>query len=149
MNSIVAFDSAVSNQLIAKDLKSGGHSFAAMGRKAFALTALAIVDGKPLKGRALKKAHKAYCHKTGLEIGGEAGKSFTTGKLIPVSFKTNAEEDTVFIKAVTQARFDAMHKVPESKVQEVTEQDALAMLAKSKGMSVADLVAALELATAK
>jgi hypothetical protein len=141
----VAFDAKVSVALMAKDLKSGGHSFAPMNRLQFKNSAL----GAGLKGQALKRAHKAYCNKAGLEIGGEAGKAFTTGALIPVSFKTNSDEDTVYIKAVTPARFDATHKAKAATKPELTQDDAFAMIAKAQGISVDDLKAALTLAAAK
>lgn len=138
-SSIVAFDAKVSVALMAKDLKSGGTSFKPMNRLQFKQSAL----GANLKGQALKRAHKAYCNKAGLEIGGSAGKAFTTGDLIPVSFRTNAEENEVTIKAVTRERFDATHKAKVATTPEITQDDALALIAKAQGISVETLKLAL------
>jgi hypothetical protein len=146
--SIVAFNPEASEvSLIAKDLKSGGCSYTPMGRKAFALTSLAIVDGKPLVGRALKVAHWNYLQKCAVSLAKAQAASLAAGEIVPVRASVSKDGQTATVRYETAAKF-SRHEV-ETKAPKMTEDDALELLAKSKGISVDDLKAALTLATAK
>lgn len=146
--SVVAFDAKVSNTLIAKDLSSGGVSFKPIGRKAFALTALAIVDGKPLTGRALKVAHWKYLNECATQAAGAVAEQLAKGTLKVTGWSVNKDQSAGAIKYETAEHF-SRHEVEEKAPKQLTEAEVLEMVAKSKGITVEELNAALELATAK
>lgn len=138
------FSEKISQSLTCSESKSGALRFAPMTRKSFALTAA----GANLKGRALKVAHKAYRDKFASEAAGVVTASIASGKSIITSIGVNAKGTGGQIRVETAEHY-ARHDVEPSKrtpKATLTESDALAMIAKSKGMTVADLTAALELA---
>ena len=142
-SAVVAFDAKVSQSLIAKDLASGATTFKPMSRVQYK------TSHPNLTGQALKRAHKAYCEACGTEAGGEIAKSITTQAIIPTGWTVNKAGDGGSIRFVTKARFDRLHTVNEVKAPALTEDKALAYIAKVKGITVAELQAALELTAAQ
>lgn len=144
-NSITAFDAAVSQSIVAKDLKSGATAFRPMTRKSFALTK----DGAGLKGQALKRAHKDYLDKVASEAGGEVAKAIAEGKLKVVGWNVNAKQTAGSVKFETAEHFARHGAKGEARAPKMTEEKALEFLAKAQGVSVDDLKTALSLAAAK
>ena len=150
-SAVVAFDAKVSQAIVAKDLSSGAQSFRFMQRKAFALTKHALDEnGNPLKGNALKRAHYAYLDKCASESGGEVVKQISTGQLRVTGWNVNANGNAGSIRVETAQHF-ARHQVKatEPKAPKLTEDKVLEFIAKSKGVSVEDIRAALTLALTK
>ena len=141
-SAVVAFDAKVSQSLIAKDLASGATTFKPMSRVQYKAC------HPELTGQALKRAHKTYCEACGTEAGGEIAKSITTQAIVPTGWTVNKAGDGGSIRFVTKARFDKMHTVKEAKPT-ITENSALEYIAKAKGITVAELQAALELTAAQ
>ena len=146
-NQIVAFNpEACELSLIAKELKSGATTYQPMKRKAFALTAAAV----GLKGRALKRAHWDYMQKCAVSIAKDQAAKLAAGEIVPVRARVSKDGQTADVRYETADHFNR-HAVEESKraPKQMTEDDALAMIAKARGITVEDLKASLELASAK
>lgn len=144
---ISEFSEKITQSLVATESKTGAVRFAPMSRKSFALTAA----GANLKGKALKRAHYAYLDKCASEANGVIAASLASGQSKVVGFTANAKGTGATVRLETAEHF-GRHNPGESKrtpKAEVSESDALAVIAKAQGVSVEDVKAALSLAVAK
>ena len=141
------FATKVSQSLVSHESKSGSIRMVPMTRKAFAETAAAA----NLKGQALKRAHWTYIQACTNELNGIIAQSIASGKSKVVGFTQNAKGTAGTVRLETAEHF-SRHEVEPAKV-EMTQDDALAMIAKARGITVETLKetlkAALELAAAK
>lgn len=145
------FAESISQAITCTESAAGAMRFSPMSRKSFALTKLgADKDGKPLVGKALKRAHWAYLDECANEAQAAVAASIASGKSRVVGFTVNAKGTGGTVRLETAEHF-ARHEVGESTKQApaITEDKALAYIAKVKGITVAELQAALELTAAQ
>lgn len=131
------FATKVSQSMVATTNKAGSTRMAPMTRKAFSDTKLAV----GLKGQALKRAHWTYIQACTNELNGIIAQSIASGKSKVVGFTQNAKGTAGTVRLETAEHFNR-HEVEAKKV-EMTQDDALALIAKAQNISVETLKLAL------
>lgn len=128
--------------LIVSNMKSGGQVHRTMNRKAFALTS----EGAGLKGKALKKAHYNYLARCAKVESTATAALIADGKIKIVGHTCNKARSGGTLRWVDADAFEAKDPGEAKRTSTISEDEALKALASVKGITVDELVAALELA---